>query len=491
MDLTNRTNCAVDLLNKGLKEDYMESQERKGGGKPKGLTGPLKYFYGVGDFGFTLMTNVESYFFNVFLTNLAQFSLGTVSVITTVASIVDACLSWIYGAVLNSIKPKKWGRYRSWLILVPWIVPFLYAFQFISLGNKALSAVIITVAAIVSHFVWNFAYVANVSMISVAGKTAEDRSHLASTRAFWANLSKVVFSYVGAPLAAVFAGFIGEVNQYAAVAFCLGVLMAVLYFVHFRMFEGYEEEVSESSTASKKQDKTRTSGSDLVKSLLQNPSLIALMFADLTKYMFNFVCAGIAIYYFMYVAKNDSLLKLYILISNLLCVAGSYFAKNLSKKFSTRNTTIFTMLAMAVVMIAANFAFDNYYVVIALMSIAQLGYGIAYASTPALYADTIIYSEWKTRKNAAGWISGLQNVPLKIAIVTRGIIISACLGLASFSADIDPSAASMELQRGICIGFMVIPAIALILGALILIFGFKLTKEKIEQYQTEIASRQS
>ncbi len=50
----------------------------KRNGDKKGLNGPLKYFYGVGDFGFSLMTNVETYFFNVFLTNLAQFLLGTV-----------------------------------------------------------------------------------------------------------------------------------------------------------------------------------------------------------------------------------------------------------------------------------------------------------------------------------------------------------------------------------------------------------------------------
>lgn len=455
----------------------------------KGLSGALRNFYGVGDFGFTLMTNVETYFFNVFLTNLAQFPLAMVTVITTISSLVDACLSWIYGAILNSTKPKKWGRYRSWLILVPWVVPFLFAFQFVSFENKMLSAVVITVAAIVSHVVWNFAYVANVSMISIAGKTPEDRAHLASTRAFWANLSKVVFSYVGAPLAAVFAGVVGEANQYAAVAFCLGIFMAVLYYAHFRMFDGYEDVEIEESSAAKAQDKNKTSGMDLIRSLLQNPSLIALMFADLAKYMFNFVCAGIAAYYFIYVAKNESLLAIYILISNLLCVLGSYFAKNLANKLSTRKTTIVTLLAMAVIMIAANFAFDNYYVVIALMSIAQLGYGIAYACTPALYADTIIYSEWKTRKNATGWISGLQNVPLKIAIVTRGLIIPACLALAAFSPSIDPSNASIELQRGICIGFMIIPAIALIIGAVILIFGFKLTNEKITQYQEEIASR--
>lgn len=456
--------------------------------KNNSLSKSLKLFYGIGDCGFSLMTNVENYFFNFFLTNLAQFGLGTVSFITTAISTVDAALSWMYGAILNSIKPKKWGRYRSWLILLPWIVPFLYAFEFIKLGSGPVSIAVIIFAGIASHVAWNFPYVANVSMIAVAGKPPEDRAQLASTRSAWANLSKVIFSYVAAPLAAVFAGIIGETNQYGAVAFVLGCLMVIFYFIHFKMFEGYEE-VEFSTPDTTKKDSSKTSGKDLLQSLFQNPSLVALLFADLAKWMFNFVCAGIAVYYFTYVAKNAGMLATYILISNIMCVIGSYLSKTLAQKISTRSATIYTFFAMALLLIAANFMYTNVTLVILLMSTAQFGYGIAYACTPALYADTIVYAEWKTGKNAAGWISGLQNVPLKIGAMTRGIIISACLAIANFNTNINPAEATIELQKGICMGFMIIPAAALIIAGLLLLLGFRITKEKVEQYQLEIAAR--
>lgn len=456
----------------------------------KPLSKALKLFYGVGDCGFTLMSNVESYFFNFFLTNLASFDLGIVTAITTISSTVDACLSWIYGAILNSIKPKKWGRYRSWLVLLPWIVPFLYAFQFIKIGNGIVSAVIVTVAAIASHVVWNFPYVANVSMISVAGATPDDRTQLSSTRAAWANFSKIIFSYVGVPLASVFAGIVGETNQYGAVAFVLAWVMVVLYFAHFKMFDGYEE-VSTEDVQETKKDTTKTSGMDLVRALLQNPPLIALMIADLSKWAFNFIVSGIAMYYFTYVAKDAGLLTTYILISNIFCVVGSYLAKSVAKKFSTRTGTIGTFILMAAVMIAANFLYTNVWLVVFLMSLAQLGYGIAYACTPALYSDTIIYSEWKTGKNATGWISGLQNVPLKVGVMLRGISISACLAIAHFTPGMDASQATVELQKGICLGFMIIPACALLLSAVILLFGFKITREKVEQYRAEIDARRA
>lgn len=455
----------------------------------KELSGALKKFYGVGDCGFTLMSNIESYYFNFFLTNLAQFSLPMVTFITTVSSTVDALLSWIYGAILNSIKPMKWGRYRSWLIAIPWLVPFLYAFQFVKVGDGMVSAVIIIIAAIASHVAWNFAYVANVSMISVAGKTPEDRSQLASTRAAWANLSKVIFSYVGPGLAAVMAGIIGEVNQYGAAAFVLGCIMAVLYYVHFKMFDGYETVEPAQATAAKAPAKDKTSGMDLIRALLQNPPLIALLIADLAKFMFNFVLMGVATYYFTYIAGDKGMLSTYILVTNIFCVIGAYLSKMLSNKFTTRTTTIGVMGIQAVLLIVSYMFYSNVTIVMVLMSIAMFGYGITYACTPALYGDTIVYSEWKTGKNAAGWISGLQNVPLKVSIMTRGIIISACLAMGNFSADIDPAAASDELKNAISIGFMVIPAIALIIAVIALIFGFKLTKDKVNQYAAEIAAR--
>ena len=462
-------------------------------GKP--LSKALKLFYGVGDCGFTLMTNVETYYFNFFLTNLAMLPTGVAATVATVSSLVDACLSWIYGAILNSIKPKKWGRYRSWLILAPWIVPFLFAFQFVKLtDNMAVTAVLVTIAAIVSHVAWNLPYVANVSMIAVAGKTPEDRAQLASTRAAWANFSKIIFSFVAPPLAAIFAGIVGETNQYGAVAFVLGCVMAVLYFAHFKMFDGYEtmptEEELEAMKKSKAEaDKDRTSGLDLVKALFSNQPLLILMLADLAKFAFNFVCGGIAVYYFTYVAHDAGLLATYILITNIACVIGSYLAKTLAKAFSTRTTAIVVFVFMAIMLFAAYFLRYSVWPTIVLCALAQFGYGIAYACTPALYADTIVYSEWKTGKNATGWISGLQNVPLKIGVLLRGIIIGAVLGAAGFTADIDPLSASTALQSGICSGFMIIPAILLLVAAALLLFGFRITKEKVEQYQAEIDAR--
>ena len=88
-----------------------------GGTQPKKLSRSLKTFYGVGDFGFTMMSNIDTFYASYFFINIVMFPLAVVTVMTTISAIVDLILSCLYGAWMNKIKPHKWGRYRSWLIL--------------------------------------------------------------------------------------------------------------------------------------------------------------------------------------------------------------------------------------------------------------------------------------------------------------------------------------------------------------------------------------
>lgn len=75
----------------------------------KPLSTALRYFYGVGDAGFKLMTNIESFYFTFFLTNIAKFSTTLTGVVGTAINIVDTILSWTYGGIINSVKAQKWG----------------------------------------------------------------------------------------------------------------------------------------------------------------------------------------------------------------------------------------------------------------------------------------------------------------------------------------------------------------------------------------------
>ena len=461
-----------------------QSTTKQKSGKP--LSATLKYLFGVGDTGFVLMSNVETFYFMTFLTDLAAFAPAIAGVINSVFSIVDACLSWIYGGILNSTNvKKKWGRYRTWLILTPWIVPFIFAFQFIRIGdNEVFSAVIIIAAAIISHVIWNIGYVANATLVSVVGKTPEDRATLASSRAAWNNIGGLLFSYLGLPFASFLAGIVGEKNQYAAAAFCLGILMVLGYFAHFKMTDGYEDD--ETATAEKVQQKNKISVGVMFSSLFKNPQLIVLMVADLAKWCVKFVTAASAIYYFRDAMGNKGLMVPYALCIAIGAILGAYSMRYLAKTISARTTMLLSYAGMAVFLFLIYAFYANYIIVIALMTIAQFFYGMAFAASPALYADTVVYATWKTGKNASGWIMGLQNLPLKVAVFLRGAIVAACLVAVSWK-----SGAALEglARQGMTVAFALVPAIFCAVGFILLLIGYRLTREKIAKYQAEIDAK--
>lgn len=449
--------------------------------KPKGLSNSLKYFFGVGDAGFNLMSNIETFYFMTFLTDLAAFSPTIAGLINSVFSIVDACLSWIYGGILNGTKAKKWGRYRSWLILVPWIVPFLYAFQFIRVSsNEMLSAVIIISAAIASHVVWNIGYVANATLVSVVGKTPEDRATLASSRGTWNNIGSLLFSYLGLPLATLLAGFVGETNKFAAAAFCLGILMVLGYYAHFKMTDGYEEIETGNGP---KAGAAKVSIPDMFKSLFANPQLMILMIADLAKWCVKFVTAAAAIYYFRDAMHNPGLMTPYLLAIGLAAIVGAFATRYLAKSLSNRTTAIISFVGMAVSLALIYVAYTSYVAVIALMTLAQFFYGVAYSISPALYADTVVYTTHKTGKNAAGWIMGLQNLPLKVGVFMRGTIVAACLAAVGWQKGVALEGAA---RQGMTVALGLVPAVLCAIGAVLLVFGYKLTREKIAECQAAI-----
>ena len=452
--------------------------------KPQGLSNALKYLFGVGDAGFVLMSNIETFYFMTFLTDYAMFSPALAGVINSVFSIVDACLSWLYGGIMNGTKAKKWGRYRSWMVLTPWIVPFIFTFQFIRISeNEVLSAVIIVAAAIISHVIWNFGYVANMSLVAVVGKNPEERATLASSRATWNNIGNLAWSYLGLPFATLLGGIVGEKNQWAAAAFVLGILMVLTYFAHFKMTDGYEDIETEGAT---KAQKNKATVGEMFKSLFQNPQLIFVIIADLAKWCVKFVTAASAIYYFRDAAGNAGLMVPYALAIAIGAIVGAYSMRYIAGKISNRTTAIISYIGMAVFLFLIYVCYTNPTLVIVLMTVAQFFYGIAFATTQALYADTVVYATWKTGKNASGWIMGLQNVPLKIAVFLRGTIVAAVLASVGWQSGV---LLEGKARQSMTVPFALLPAIFCAIGALLLIFCYKLTKEKVAEYQAEIDAR--
>lgn len=452
--------------------------------EPKKISGALKKFFGVGDFGFTLMSNIDTYYASYFFTNIARFSTGIVAVMTTISAVVDAILSMMYGAFMNKGKARKWGRYRSWLILTPWLVPFLYAGQFIRIGNGMAAVVFVTLAMITSRIAWNLPYIASISMINVAARTSEDRMALSSSRSIWTSAASVIYSFVGPAVVSFFASILGEANSYAATAFTFSCLMFAGMYAHFVMFTGYEatgEEEKAMAAAMQKQ----SAGQPKVKAMDAvscNSHLIALLLSDMLKYVLLFLVSGMAVYYFTYISYNPGLMTPFMLVANILGIIASFLARFVVGRLGGKTSVIISYLIMAAAGLLAFVLRDNTIVVILLMSIVMFFLYISNTADPELYANCAAFSGTKLGYDVTGTVMGLLTVPIKIGIVARGLLISGCLAIGAYTSSMadlsyftESTAAELAtLQTGVCIGFMVIPSVCVLIGALLLQFGYKL-----------------
>jgi GPH family glycoside/pentoside/hexuronide:cation symporter len=455
----------------------------------KPLSNAIKAFYGLGDFGFGLMTSVETYFFVYFLTNVAKFPLPWVAAIGSASAIGDAILSPVYGGIIASVKPLRWGRNRSWMVIMPPLVVVTYIFMYTKIGNDITAAVIIVVAFVVSHIFWNLGWVANVNLIPTLANNPQERGLLSSRRAMFTSLAQMSFSYIGAPLIAFYGVKTGSsILGYPMTAGTMALVMMITYLIIVRLTVGYEE-TAPAGSADSAAAKEKVVFSDLIKSVTQNPHLIFLLIGDFFRYMSTFIYSTAVAFYFSYVAQNMGLMSLYILVASAGQFVGATVAGPLSKKLSQRTLALCCLFGAGITMIIGKFIGISLAGAFVCGTLSRVFVGSCTSSVVALYPEAAIYSEWKTGRNAMAFIMGIMNLSLKTAVISRGIVIPIVLSIAGFVSGLDPSLATIEIKNGVLNVFMFIPGLVMLISCAILFMGFRLNSEKVEQLQKEINER--
>lgn len=462
--------------------------------KKKDLNFGQKYFFGIGDLGFNWMTNIETYYYSYFLTNVAQFPLAMVTLITSIGSLVDAALCWIYGIILNKMKPMKWGRYRSAFIVFPWTVPILYMLMFRAFNNGVTGAIIIIFGCISSHILWNFPYCANMAIINVAAKDADQRNTLSATRGMWTYIARMCYSYVGPGVVTFFTAKFGEQNAYGATAFAFAALMAVAYFTHFIMFDGYEESGAEELARLQRQAANKGAEGKkvgIMQALGSNPQILGVLGSYLLYMMNSFCYSAFAVYYANYIALDPGYMPRYLLLSNVTAVVGSVLSKRVANKMSVKSTYQIACVAIAGMYLAAYVFRFNPTMVLVFTSIAGFFTAFVTIMVVPMLANCAIFSEYKTGVNVTGTVMGFINIPIKVAIVGRSFLISIVLAITGFDSKIAVEAATDSVKNGIAMGFTLIPAVLIIIGLVIITVGYHIKEKDVAEYAAEIGRRKA
>ena len=443
----------------------------------------LLYTFGVGDLCFTLMVCMEIYFFIAFLTDYAKFSLVIYSVILYATGIGDILCSLAAGVVLQRVSLKFGGKYRSWLLLCPPLVVPLFILEFSKIGNQYIAAAIIIFGFLASHLLWNVAYAATGALVGSLTQKPDERTILSSSRAQGMSAGNLIFSFTGPLMIAYFAAHTGGVIGYTITIAIFGALMILGYFYLFRVTDIEDPSVSKViNTENKEPGKTL---GEIVGLVFKNPPLLLLIIAETFRNTCLFLVLSFAFYYFGYVLKNPGFLSVFILSNGVLTLFGTVIASWIGVKIGKRNAYWISLLVSAVVFLSAACIETNSWSFTIIFSIAAMIGMIPQAMNTALFADTVVYGEWKSGKNIQAFIMSLVMLPVKFGLLIRSAIIAVGLMAIGYIAGTTPA---QEVVNGISAIMIYAPAVTSIIAAAIFYLGYRMDEKDILRMQDEIAA---
>ncbi len=440
--------------------------------------------YGLPSFGFQLFVNMEVFYFAAFLTDFAKLPMALVGTVLMITSIFD--ILWVPTAgVLLEKSNMRWGKYRSWLLVGPPFAALFFVLQFSKIGSPTINAIIITVGFVVSHLIWNIFYAGHVALNSSMTTVREERIAMSTNRGMFNSLGAIAFSLIGMKMILALGEGRNPATGYTLTVVITGIVMIASYYALFFMTKDY---AFHGTTVQSGKPAEKMPISEMLKQIVVNPPLMGLMLGELGRYLGRFVIFGLAFYYFKYVVNNLAVIAIFMTGLNVVCFFGALIANPIAKKFGERNTYILSLSIFIIGLLAVWALPMNYVSFMIIMFIAYLGYGMPDALGVVMYSSTVDYGEWKTGKNARGFIMSLISFPIKAAILVRSVIITAVLAGAGYVANMQATPVLIDSIKN---GLTLIPAVIMLGGLFFIIVFYKITPQSLAKMQSEIAARKA
>jgi glucuronide carrier protein len=448
------------------------------------LNKSLLYTFGTGDLFFTLMVNMELYFFPAFLTDFARFSLVILTLILWITGVADIVCALVAGVLLQKVTLKFGGKFRSWLLVGPPIVAPFFILQFSKIGMGALAAGIIIVGFIVSHLIFNTVFAATGALVGTLTQRSDERTVLSSSRAQGMSAAGLIFSATALPMITFFSARSSEVLGHTMAVAIYSILMIAGYWYIYKITATGSHVVEAVTPVSNPEAKQ--SLKQIIALVFKNRPLLMLIIAETFRNTSLFIVTSFAFYYFGYVLKNPAFLSVFIFAISVAALLGTFAAAWIGVRIGKRNSYWLMLLLSAAVLISAHMLGGSTWGFTIILCIGYMLGMTAGALSTALFADTVVYGEWKTGENIQGFTMALLVFPIKLGILLRAGVMTIGLMVIGFVANTTPTPAVVS---GISSIMIYSPAIACALSAALFYFGYRIEDKSIVQMQEEIAAR--
>lgn len=451
--------------------------------RPFGFKDKIGYMFG--DFGNDFTFILSSSFMLKFYTGVMGIHAAVVGVLMMAARFVDAFTDVAMGQIVDRSKPTKDGKFKPWLrrMCGPVAISSFLVFQS---GFANMPYLFKVVWMIVTYILWGSIFYTSInipygSMASAISADAKDRASLSTWRSIGSTLAGLVIG-VGTPLFAyetVNGNTILSGNRMTIIAGVFSVMAVICYMLCFKLATERVEVP---------QNNTKFNFGDLMKSLVTNRSLIGIIAAAILLLLVMLTMQGMNAYLFPNFYGNVAAQSVAALAGSLvMLVVCAPLATKLSAKYGKKELAIGSCLFGAVVyLICWVLKPENPYTYVVFYVVANIGVGFFNMVIWAMITDVIDDAEVKNGVREDGTIYSVYSFARKIGQALSSGMIGALLSVIGYSA---ATAFNPEVVNGIFNMTCIIPAIGFVGIALVLMFLYPLSKNRVEANVLELKKR--
>ena len=452
--------------------------------------------YALGDTAGILTFSLIGAFQNKFYTDALGISPSKIVVLILIARIWDAVNDPMWGAFIQSRKPNPKGQFRPWIL--GFSIPLAISAALMFLKIPGLTETKYLIYAYVTYILYGMMYTAvNIPYGSLASVVTDDeleRSSLSMWRSIGAGigglpgtviLPMIVYTTTGKYANGTDIKALDE-NKLFWCVLIISIASVLIFFIHYKL-------TKERVAPQKKDPGEKYNAASTLKELLKNKDFVMLSLASMLLVGFQFYYQSTYTYLLTDYYGKPGLYSLVTICTYLPMAIFIPIMNKLIVKFGKKELCAVGMAFAAVVNIVL-FALrgtplaKNPTVFLVFIFFSGLGQTFLVLEVWALAMDAIDCHELRTGKREEGMAYAFFSFTRKLGQTLAGVGLNLLLAAIHYDGELSKNgiALSDKVVSKLYDISTVVPAVVLTVMALILFFGYGLSKKNLEEMHTQL-----
>ncbi|MFR4351684.1 MAG: MFS transporter [Roseburia sp.] len=458
--------------------------------KPFGMRDKMGYMFG--DFGNDFTFIFASSFLMVFYTKVLGISGGMVGTLFLVARFVDAFTDVTMGRIVDSMKPGRDGKFRSWIrwmcapVALSSFLMYQTAMTGASMGWKI-------VYMYVTYLLWGSIFYTSInipygSMASAITADPNERTALSTFRSIGATLAGLVIGVV-TPIFLYTTDENG--NQvvrggatFTIVAGVFSVCAVICYLICYRL-------TTERVSVEKKADTKEMTLLNTFGAIARSRALLGIIGAAVFLLLSQLLITTMNNYIYPDYFGNAGGISIFTLLSTLvMLVVVAPLSVPISRRFGKKEASVVGMLSSGAIFTLMYFLrIQNMWAFLILSIAGYLGLGFFNTVIWANITDVIDEQEVRVGQREDGTVYAVYSFARKVGQALAGGVGGWALEIIGYESA--AAAQTGEVLSGLYATATIVPAIGFFVVALLLWFVYPLDKKSVEENVAVLRKRRA